>query len=157
MCAECLYKLWPWNYSHIKEWRILVIVGISRSFQSQLILGCSIPTSFAGFPIVLAVVWGQKCVVTLLHLGLRTQGGTCSCMSWSVPMAKNVASSVLTVFNLCLFVLIMSGEDGVHADEAAQSKLKREVMYVFGRVRGNENCCSQTSLWCEWIVSSFII
>jgi hypothetical protein len=57
---------------------------------------------------------------------------------------KERASSVLAVYNFCLCVLIMSGEDGVHADEAAQHKLKREVMSVLLKVRGNENCCSQT-------------
>jgi len=36
-------------------------------------------------------------------------------------------------------------------------ELKREVMSVLGKVRRNENCSSQTSLWCEWIVISFII
>ena len=33
---------------------------------------------------------------------------------------KECASSVLTVFKCCLCVLIMSGEDVLHADEAAQ-------------------------------------
>jgi hypothetical protein len=63
--------------------------------------------------------------------------------------SKECALFVLTVFNCCLCVLIMSGEDGVHAEEAAQGKLKRKVMSVLGKVRGSENCCSQTSLWCE--------
>ena len=59
------------------------------------------------------------------------------------------ALPVLTFFNCCLCVLIMSGEDGVRDDEAAQDKLERDVMSVLGKVRGNENCHSQTSLWCE--------
>jgi len=70
---------------------------------------------------------------------------------------KECALSVLTVFNCCLCVLIMSEEDGVRVDEAAQGKLQGEVMSVLGKVGGNENCCSQKSLWCDWIVSSFII
>jgi predicted NAD-dependent protein-ADP-ribosyltransferase YbiA (DUF1768 family) len=62
---------------------------------------------------------------------------------------KECALSVLTVFNCCFCVLIMSEEDGVHANEAAQGKLQGEVMSVLGKVRGNENCYSQKSLWCE--------
>jgi len=123
--------------------------GHLQKFPDSVDIGCSIPHLICRLPHLACTCVGTKvcgnfiaswCMYTkghvFLHVLVCTNGKEC-------------ALSVLTVFNCCLCVLIMSGEDGVHADEAAQGKLKREVMSVLGRVRGNENCCSQTSLWCE--------
>jgi hypothetical protein len=63
---------------------------------------------------MLPLFWGKSCVVTVLLLGVCTQGRTYSCMSWSVRMVQNIHCLYSQALNCCLCILVMSEEDGVH-------------------------------------------